>query len=208
MREQLIKYVDLLFAGAPEHEDVKQEILQNTLDRYEDLIAQGKNPRAAYSLAIAGIGDLSEILQNPDPLFHPLHTTPTEDPQEKKHQKLLRSISTALYILCPVPLFLIGDEVGLCLLLLCVAVATMLSRIAGPSEEKRPTGESVSLTPQQELRKSIRSVGWAIGTALFFILSFLTDAWHITWLLFPLTGATLGLIIAILDLKEANRYET
>ena len=30
----------LLFAGACNCEDIKQEILQNTLDRYDDLIAQ------------------------------------------------------------------------------------------------------------------------------------------------------------------------
>ena len=62
MREQLIKYIDLLFAGAPEAEDIKQEILQNTLDRYDDLISQGKSPESAYSLAISGIGDINEIL--------------------------------------------------------------------------------------------------------------------------------------------------
>ena len=42
MREQLIQYVNLLFAGNGDVEDIKQEILQNTLDRYDDLIAQGK----------------------------------------------------------------------------------------------------------------------------------------------------------------------
>ena len=62
MRDQLIRYVDLLFAGAPGASDIKQEILQNTLDRYDDLVAQGKTPEAAYSLAISGIGDISEIL--------------------------------------------------------------------------------------------------------------------------------------------------
>ena len=44
MRDQLIQYVDLLFAGAADCEDIKQEILQNTLDRYDDLIAQGFAP--------------------------------------------------------------------------------------------------------------------------------------------------------------------
>ena len=44
MREQLISYVDLLFAGAEDADDIKQEILQNTLDRYDDLINQGKSP--------------------------------------------------------------------------------------------------------------------------------------------------------------------
>ena len=62
MREQLIQYVNLLFAGAIDCEEVKQEILQNTLDRFDDLVAQGKSPEAAYRLAIAGIGDINEIL--------------------------------------------------------------------------------------------------------------------------------------------------
>ena len=62
MRERLTQYVELLFAGAPGAEDMKQEIMQNTLDRYDDLISQGKTEEAAYRLAITGIGDLSEIL--------------------------------------------------------------------------------------------------------------------------------------------------
>ena len=62
MREQLIRYVELLFAGAENAGDIQQEILQNTLDRYDDLIAQGKTPEAAYRLAISGIGDINEIL--------------------------------------------------------------------------------------------------------------------------------------------------
>ena len=62
MREQLIQYVTLLFAGAQDCADTKQEILQNTLDRYDDLVAQGKSPEAAYRLAIGGIGDINEIL--------------------------------------------------------------------------------------------------------------------------------------------------
>ena len=39
MREQLIQYVNLLFAGNDDVEEIKQEILQNTLDRYDDLIS-------------------------------------------------------------------------------------------------------------------------------------------------------------------------
>ena len=66
MRDQLVQYVSLLFAGAENCEDTKQEILQNTLDRYDDLIAEGKSPEAAYRLAITGIGDVGEILGRND----------------------------------------------------------------------------------------------------------------------------------------------
>ena len=62
MREQLTQYVNLLFAGAQDTDEIRAEILQNTLDRYDDLIAQGKSPEAAYRLAIGGIGDINEIL--------------------------------------------------------------------------------------------------------------------------------------------------
>ena len=44
MREHLIQYVNLLFAGTSGTEEIKQEILQNTLDRFDDLVAQGKSP--------------------------------------------------------------------------------------------------------------------------------------------------------------------
>ena len=64
MKARLKQYVDLLFAGTPDSDDMKQEILQNTLDRYDDLISQGKSPEAAYRLAISGIGDIHEVLGN------------------------------------------------------------------------------------------------------------------------------------------------
>ena len=60
MRDQLTQYVNLLFAGNTDAEDIRMEILQNTLDRYDDLISQGKTPEAAYRLAISGIGDIGE----------------------------------------------------------------------------------------------------------------------------------------------------
>ena len=48
---------------------------------------------------------------------------------------------------------------------------------------------------------------WAIGLALYFIISFATMAWYITWLIFPITTAAIGLVRAIMDLLEGNPYE-
>ena len=55
MREQLTQYVDLLFAGAADCEDIKQEILQNTLDRFDDLVSQGKAEEAVKAFEEASI---------------------------------------------------------------------------------------------------------------------------------------------------------
>ena len=210
MREKLIQYVSLMFAGAKDCEDIKQEILQNTLDRYDDLVAEGKAPEAAYQLAITGIGDINEILGT-DAKAQYSHQTEASAEQDYAQKKLQRAIGIGLYIICPIPLFLASNStLGLCLLLILVALATMLMVVSsGKSQEESNQAyrDAVEMTPQQELRKSVKSIISILGLAVYFIISFSTGAWYITWLIFPLTGAVQGLVLAILDLWEAVKHE-
>ena len=202
MREQLIRYVELLFAGAENAGDIQQEILQNTLDRYDDLIAQGKTPEAAYRLAISGIGDINEILGNIDAAA-PKNTGAVPQAAQKsvanaKWQPLLRVLSIVCYILCPLPLFLIQDEVGLCLLLVMVALGVALGMLASPGKgnsESETTGKEVSAP-----RQAVRSLIGITGLAFYLAVSFATRAWWLTWLVFPLTGCVSGLVMAVWDL--------
>lgn len=212
MRAQLQQYVELLFAGAGDCEDIKQEILQNTLDRYDDLIAEGKVPEAAYRLAITGIGDINEILGDAPHAETENHIS-VSNPVEVKdtpRKKLLRAVAVGLYIICPLPLFVLSElgnaTLGLCGLLAIVAVATVLIML-GKNDEPEERSESVPGTPEQELRKSIRSIIRTSALVLFLILSFVTDAWFVTWLIFPISGAVQGLAFAIMDYKEAKEYE-
>ncbi len=209
MRQQLIQYVDLLFAGAPQAADIRQEILQNTLDRYDDLIAQGKSPEAAYSLAISGIGDISELLGDTAAAQTAVNTvTHGAAPFWKK---LLRIIAICLYILCPIPLFVLSElgmeTIGLCGLLAIVAVATAMMIISSSEKKTEDASKEVPLTPQQELRNSVQTGINTIGFVLYFVLSFLTQAWWITWLIFPIMGAVNGLVKACMDLKGVSKHE-
>ena len=210
MREQLIQYVNLLFAGVPDCEDMKQEILQNTLDRYDDLIEEGKVPAAAYRLAIAGIGDINEILGT-KPLSSPAYSRavkPEQEPEDENKKKL-RATAIGLYILCPIPLFIASEmglaTLGLCGLLAVVAVATAMMVVSGKSY--KPEEPPKELTEQEKLRKSIKSIINTIGLVIYFLLSFTTGMWAITWLVFPITAAVWELTKAILDLKEAKNHE-
>ena len=202
MREQLIRYVELLFAGAENAGDIQQEILQNTLDRYDDLIAQGKTPEAAYRLAISGIGDINEILGSAGGAA-PKATGAVPQPVQKgvvdaKWQPLLRVLSIVCYILCPLPLFLIQDEAGLCLLLVMVALGVALGMLASPAKS---TGETESAGKEANTpRRAVRSLLSLTGLAIYLAVSFATRAWWITWIIFPLTGCVSGLVMAVWDL--------
>lgn len=221
MRDKLTQYVNLLFAGVNDADEMRAEILQNTLDRYDDLIAQGKSPEAAYRLALSGIGDISEILgDTTDGNTVPAHATkanPLQD-DDTPEKKKMRAIAIAMYILCPVPLFILGGlgvgTLGLCLTIGLVAAATYLMVNYGKND---PKDSSVTTSvhprkanadsPEANLKKSIGSFVWAVGLAIYFILSFTTGAWYITWLIFPIIGCVEGLIKAIIDLKEARNHE-
>ena len=206
MREQLIRYVDLLFAGAPDAGDIKQEILQNTLDRYDDLIGQGKSPEAAYSLAISGIGDINEILGGCERTGHSSTAVPAQKQGMKKSawKTALQAIGVCLYIMCPIPLFTLQNELGLCGLLAFVAVATALMVISGGKNSPAQKEDDFVRPPESELRRAVRIGISTVGLCAYLVLSFTTGAWYITWVIFPIMAATQGLARASLDLKEAQ----
>ena len=211
MREQLIQYVELLFAGAPDGEDIKQEILQNTLDRYDDLVESGKVPEAAYRLAIAGIGDVNEILGTPIQGVPVKATVPDEKADsDTPIRKLLRAIAVGLYILCPLPLIVLSemgnDTMGLCGLLAIVAVATVLIML-GAKKDSKEENEDDREKPESELVKSVSGVLWAVGIGVYLLLSFTSRAWHITWVVFPILVALDTLVSTVIENKENRQSE-
>ena len=214
MREQLIQYVNLLFAGATNCEEIKQEILQNTLDRFDDLVSQGKSPEAAYRLAISGIGDINEILNNTispasasSPVQNPAEISETEEDIKRKKT---RAFAIAIYILCALPLIVLSDlgldNLGLCLTLAMVAFATYLMIVTGKKNDDDDDDDEKE--EKHPLKESICNLIWIGGLIAYFAISFATGAWYITWLVFPIIACAQGLSNAIIDLVEVNKHES
>ena len=56
-----------------------------------------------------------------------------------------------------------------------------------------------------ERKKTLKSINGSIGTiflVLYFIISFSTGAWYITWLIFLISGAVQNVVKACFDLKQ------
>ena len=205
MREQLISYVDLLFAGAEQSGDMKDEILQNTLDRYDDLLSQGKSPQAAYSLAISGIGDISELLQNSEAA--PATPSPAAPVDRIKNKKLMQAAAIGMYICCPIPVIAlssIDSTIGIALMFLLIAAATVLIILSGDGKKETKADCGCKSGKKNPMRKAIDKIITTVGLCVYFLISFATGAWYITWLIFPIMAATEHLINAILDLKEGK----
>ena len=212
MREQLIQYVNLLFAGSTGTYEMHQEILQNTLDRYDDLIAQGKTPEAAYRLAIGGIGDINEVLGTipvspaPGPAPEKPAVPKTASP-ENRNKKWMRALAIGLYICCVIPVMILGSVgsgvLGVCLMFVMIAVATVLI-ILSPEKKEENAEEASDDEPKTKLGKALKSIWGLVTLGIYLSISFHTGAWYITWLVFPIMGAVAGIVQAAMNLKEAK----
>lgn len=259
MREKLKEYVHLLFAGTVGKEDMEQEILQNTLDRFDDWVSRGFSEEDAYRKAVSGIGDIDALLGKaaspereeasgyvplgkricnavavflyitcPIPLFifqyeiglccllamvacgvviqilagKLMDSLETYNPISGGTRVALNVIAIFFYILCPVPLFLLQDEFGLCCLLSMVALGVAMQLIAGKS-----TGQPMKAEegPQSEVQKSVRSLLWLLTLGVYLLVSFRTHAWWITWILFPIADSLTKLVFALLGKRSLSK---
>lgn len=217
MQDKLRSYMDSLFQDAPETHravELKEEILQNLTDKYNDLIAEGKNEEAAYNIAVAGIGDISELIENLKEDVHMPQRYPDEVLQKSKQRSaILVSIAVALYILCVVPCILAGDSVkGPIVMFLMIAVATGLlifnhmTRIKPEMSDGTVVEEfkewKAKNSNQRQVYKAISGAIWAVTVAVYFLISFGTMAWYITWVIFLIAAAVDSIVKAIFDLKK------
>lgn len=129
MQDKLRAFIDTLFEDAPAGKKVvelKEEMLQNLNDKYSDLLSEGKSEEAAYNLAVASVGDVSELLR---------YLRREEGDSTREQEELMRyrrrsavvvPIAVILYILSVIPVMLIDRQIGVVSMFVMIAAATGL----------------------------------------------------------------------------------
>lgn len=229
MQIRMLREIDAMFEGAPQTRktlEVKEEMLQNLMEKYNDLLAEGKSEEAAFNIAIASVGDISDLLEElqqpipkvahfpePDmsgyeddiPAAMPVQRDPT---YEKHHKAMIVTVAAMLYILSPVAVVLFSGRIGILLLFTMIAAATGLliyGAMTGPEKQRVETADGVSgkkkmSKEQRRLFSSLSSALWLVTVALYFVISFATGAWHISWIIFLIATAASNVLRAFIDL--------
>ncbi len=211
MKEALRQYLDTLFVDAPETVrmlELKEEIFQNLTDKYDDLIAEGKSEQAAYDIAVVSIGDVRALI---DAQAGGAANT-KEREKARQRSALFVSIAVGLYILSIIPVVLMANPASVGIMFAMAAVATGLLIYNGAT---RPRYVKSDDTVVEEFKawkeeKSGKKSGrgaftgalWLAIVSIYLLLSFFTNAWYITWIIFPIGGAVSLVISGIFDLKQ------
>lgn len=158
MQIRMLREIDTLFAGAPQSRktlEAKEEMLQNLMEKYNDLLAEGRSEEAAFNIAIGSVGDISDLLEElgqeappkvahfpePDLSDYPDYDEPIPDQQQtdyaRHHNAVIVAVAVMLYILSPVAVILFGGRMGLLLLFAMIAGATGLLIYNGMTGDKK-----------------------------------------------------------------------
>ena len=215
MESKIRNYVEELFTDAPRTRkalELKDEIMQNLIDKYRDLTAAGQSEEAAYATAINSIGDVDELLRGLDSAsaFSP------EEQKARSSHAIRTSVAVMLYILSVVPLIALSVYgqwlIGLITMFVMVAAATALiiyNNMTKPVYQK--SGDTIvedfkqwnsEKDSDKASRRAISSAIWSITVVLYLVLSFSTGAWHITWIMFLIAVAVENIITSVLTIKK------
>lgn len=218
MEERLLNHLDILFDSMPQNEntnEIKEEILQNSIDKYHDLLDEGNDPETAYSKTVASIGDIHGLFADDRSYI--------EEKIEKQRKKsaLIVTISVMMYICSIIPCIVFGESghelLAVSAMFIMIAVATGLLIYNGMTKYKPLQEETMVNEFKQwqsgkpstmQIQKQVRRIIRCITLVVYFIISFITGAWHITWLLF-LVGVAIeqiaNLYISLKSEKEKDR---
>jgi hypothetical protein len=212
MYEKFSQKLDELFENAPQTNrasELKDELLANLMDKYNDLVSNGKSEQEAFNITIAGIGDTDELIRG---LKGNDQFNYKQIKKDREKSALILSVSIGMYIMSVVILimctsvFRINSNIAVCIMLTIDAIATCLiiyNAISRPKYLK--TDDTIveefkewksANNAEKEVVKSIKSIMWLIIVALYFLLSFGFHIWSFSWIIF-IIGAAVDKIITL-----------
>lgn len=227
MRDNITQHFNKLFEDAPKTRkalDLKQEMLQNALDKYDDMIQESYTEEDAYQNVIQSIGDVTELFEEVEE-----KNLLTLSEKDRKKKAMLTAIAVGLYIFAGVIFLLFGmwgkitgsyrvDYASLGLIiavLICIAPTIMLVYAANmyPGYKRKKDPDMVEQYKEEKylsnnnkaVKGAVSSIIWTLALALYFLISFVTTAWHVTWVIFLIAACAQSVAALVFSLRQDNR---
>ncbi len=203
-------YVDDLFKDirkTRKSEELKEELLSDLEEKYQDLISNGKKEKEAYQEVIGGIGDVDELLEE---LKEPVLK---EDLEIRKKTAFIVSLSVGLYIFSLISVIVceelleLPDTIsaisffGIAGIATCILIYHFMSI---PKYQKMDDSfveirkERIDArNKNKQLLNALDTIVWLLILIIYFLVSFLFNCWYISWILF-LVGPLVTTIVHLL----------
>lgn len=228
MKEKITQYFNQLFEDAPKTRkalDLKREMTQNALDKYEDLVQEGYSEQDAYQNVIQSIGDVTELFEEVEEKN--LLMLPEKD---RKKRAMIKAVAVGMYILAGVVFFalaMLADMPGskwfnyqgmgvVVAGLICIAPTIMMVYAANMYPGYSRKKEDADMVEEYKHAKylsnrdkaimgAVSSIIWTLALVIYFIVSFTTGAWYITWVTFLIAACVQSVAALWMSLRKESR---
>lgn len=217
MKEEIRKYVNNLFKGAPNTKkvnDLKDEIISNTTDKYNDLIKNGESDKDAYEKAIKDIGSVDELV---DELIKENPINKEQHEEDRKKTALVVSVSVGFYILSLIAVIVLDelklpDFIAVSAFLVLAGIPTCIIIYYFMSKPKYTKYESTMVEEfkewkgqkdsDKEIKQAISSILWTLTVIIYLAISFIFGIWYISWIIFIVAALVENIINLVMKLRK------
>ena len=219
MNTRLRAYVDDLFENAPTTTrvyDLKEELLANLEEKFEDLTAAGYSEGEAYASVVSGLGDAEALIESlslepeaPEPIDPTGESQRVHTAQVVSTSAFLYCVAIAAYLLLRMVLGSTLAWVGFWVITGFATAQTVYHFMTRPTPVggRRISLDGLSRKQRKRLRGTCSSVLWLSTTILYVIISFSVRAWHLTWIIFLVSAIIEQLITLFFKMDENGKEE-
>ena len=228
MNTKLREYIDELFQNAPKTKkalELKEEMISNAEEKFADLLREGYREEDAFGVVIHSIGNVNELFEELEREDGGMGYTDQELMLQQKKAKLT-AIAVGLYVFALAVFFLgavlddgfryiapfdIASLSMVIAILLCIAPTVMIVYASQLTPRYRRTEDSMveeykewkdGSSRHREVRRALSSIIWTVTIILYFLISFSTMAWYITWVIFLIAGCVESIVSLIFSMKK------
>lgn len=221
MQQEIRKHIDLLFEKAPKTRatmELKEEMIANAQEKLTDMVSQGYQEADAFEVVINSIGNVEELFAGLEDTGDKFRGPSEQILKLQRKKAWLTTIAVGLYIFAGAMFFFFqmnamayrtiggmdADDIGMVItVLLCIVPTCMLVYASNiiPAYHKKEENmvedyKQWHSTRQKdkEVRKAVDSIIWSLGLVVYFLVSFTTGAWHLTWIIFLILGCIQSIV--------------
>lgn len=219
MNERIRTHIEELFENAPNIKkitELKEELLSNSNSKYDDLLAGGASPDDAYKTVISGIGDVTGLIEQ---LKSERQADSVMIEEGRKKSALLVSIGVGILIMA-VAAEIFFEEicklegVGTFVMVVMAAfgvgilVYNFMTKVQYNKKEDTFVEEfkqrKMESSQSKGMRAALSGILWPLIFITYFLVSFITEAWYISWIIFIAGACIEGVISLLLELKKGE----
>lgn len=229
MNNKIREYIDELFQDAPKTKralEMKEEMISNALEKFMDLIKEGYREEDAYGVVIHSIGNVQELFEELERAEGPKGYYSEWEIQMQKKKAIFTAAAVGLYIFAGAVFFgfqMVAEFIrwnsegietmGLVLAALICIPPTIMLIYASMMVPKYRKEEDTMVEDYKEwkntssrdksIRGAISSIIWTLTFILYFVISFTTMAWYITWVIFLIAACAESVVSLLFSMRRS-----